>query len=159
MKKNQEWHEVHNETVLIKEIIEQQAKVNALVEQLKAVSPHLFKSKKTSNKFPISMEIMESLGIHAQSITEQTANDFIAHRKAKKAPITKTVMNGFLRESQKAGISLENAIIVSIERNWQGFKAEWYQQAVNKLSKNNGNPANWTDNNVDFFDSMNSQDF
>lgn len=59
-------------------------------------------------------------------ISGQLAKDFITHRKAKKAPITETVMNGFLREANKAGLSVAESVAISIERNWQGFKATWY---------------------------------
>ena len=55
----------------------------------------------------------------------QLANDFIAHRKSKKATITETVLKGYLREADKAGIPLAEAIEISIIRNWQGFNANW----------------------------------
>ena len=58
-------------------------------------------------------------------ITGQLADDFIIHRKACKAPITGTALKGFQREADKAGIPLAEAITVSIERNWRGFKSEW----------------------------------
>ena len=61
-----------------------------------------------------------------EDVSEDIWNDFVLHRKSKKAPITKTVMNGLVRESGKAGITLEKAITVTIERNWQGFNSEWY---------------------------------
>ena len=58
-------------------------------------------------------------------IVGQLAEDFIAHRKSKRAAITKTVLVGYQREAHKAGIPLAEAITISIERNWQGFKAGW----------------------------------
>lgn len=58
-------------------------------------------------------------------ITGQLADDFITHRKACKAPITETALKGFQREADKAGIHLAEAITISIERNWRGFKSEW----------------------------------
>ena len=82
------------------------------------------RARKTSKS---AVEILEQFGI-----TGQLAKDFIAHRKAKKSVITETVLNGFRREANKAGISLVQAITISIERNWQGFKAEW----------------NWRDDNI-----------
>ena len=81
-------------------------------------------ARKTSKS---AVEILEQFGI-----TGQLAKDFIAHRKAKKSVITETVLNGFRREADKAGIPLVEAITISIERNWQGFKAEW----------------NWRDDNI-----------
>ena len=66
------------------------------------------------------MDLLSDFGI-----TGQLADDFTIHRKACKAPITKTALNGFQREADKAGIPLAEAITISIERNWRGFKSEW----------------------------------
>lgn len=76
--------------------------------------------KKTTQKSGSEI-LLEQFGISGQ-----LAKDFITHRKAKKAPITETVMNGFLREANKAGLSVAESVAISIERNWQGFKATWY---------------------------------
>ena len=66
------------------------------------------------------LELLADFGI-----TGQLADDFIIHRKACKAPITETALKGFQREADKAGIPLAEAITISIERNWRGFKSEW----------------------------------
>ena len=52
-------------------------------------------------------------------------SDWQALRKAKKAPITATAIDGIRREAQKAGITLESALAMACERGWTGFKAEW----------------------------------
>nr|DAD75667.1 MAG TPA: Flagellin, PadR, transcription factor, DNA.8A [Podoviridae sp. ctzeq1] len=75
-------------------------------------------NKKTTQKN--SLALLAEFGI-----VGQLAEDFIAHRKSKRAAITKTVLVGYQREAHKAGIPLAEAITISIERNWQGFKAEW----------------------------------
>ena len=75
-------------------------------------------NKKTTQKN--SLALLAEFGI-----VGQLAEDFIAHRKSKRAAITKTVLVGYQREAHKAGIPLAKAITISIERNWQGFKAEW----------------------------------
>ena len=82
-------------------------------------------NKKTTQKN--SLDLLAEFGI-----VGQLAEDFIAHRKSKRAAITQTVLVGYQREAHKAGIPLAEAITISIERNWQGFKAEW----------------NWRDDNV-----------
>lgn len=76
--------------------------------------------KKTTQKSESEI-LLERFGI-----TGQLAKDFITHRKAKKAPITETAMNGFLREANKVRLSVAESVAISIERNWQGFKATWY---------------------------------
>lgn len=74
-------------------------------------------------------------------IDGQLAEDFVIHRKSKKAAITKTVMDGYQKEADKAGISITDAVRTSIERNWQGYKAEWdikktiYQSQANKTKE------------------------
>ena len=62
------------------------------------------------------------------------AKDFITFRN-KKAPITETVMKGFQREADKAGISITDAITTAIERNWQGFRADWYQNQKTTINQ------------------------
>ena len=46
-------------------------------------------------------------------------------RKAKKAPITQTAMNGIRVQAQKAGLTFDAALRICCERGWTGFKAEW----------------------------------
>ena len=74
-------------------------------------------NKKTTQKN--SLALLDEFGI-----TGQLADDFMIHRKSCKAPITETALKGFQREADKAGIPLAEAITISIERNWRGFKSE-----------------------------------
>ena len=58
-------------------------------------------------------------------VDEQTAKDWLAHRKKKKADVSQTVIAGHAKEAQKAGISLQDALAMACVRGWAGFKAEW----------------------------------
>lgn len=60
-----------------------------------------------------------------ENVGVEVWDDFKKLRKAKKAVITKTAINGIGREAQKAGITLEDALRICCERGWQGFKADW----------------------------------
>lgn len=51
--------------------------------------------------------------------------DFKKLRTAKRAPVTKTAVEGIIREAQKAGLTLDAALAICCERGWAGFKAEW----------------------------------
>ena len=73
-----------------------------------------------------SKAITPSALLAALGIPNQLAADYIKLRFTKKSPITKTAMDGVEREAVKAGITLEDAIRVSCERGWAGFKAEWF---------------------------------
>ena len=83
----------------------------------------------------------------AEGIDEQIASDFIAIRKAKNAPLTQTALDGIKREANKAKLTLENALRICIERNWQGFSASWLFESHNQTQstkpsvKNNPKPS------------------
>jgi hypothetical protein len=76
-------------------------------------------------------------------VSEKIAHDFIALRKAKKAPVTETALSGIKREAEKAGYSLERALQTCCERGWVGFKAEWVvDKNVPMVDKNDAKTRN-----------------
>lgn len=60
-----------------------------------------------------------------ESVDEKIWADFMAVRKAKRAPLTETALRGIEREARKANLSLQDVLAMCCERGWQGFKAEW----------------------------------
>lgn len=56
--------------------------------------------------------------------------DFLAIRKAKRAPLTATALGGIRREADKAGLTLEEALTVCCERGWVGFRADWHRESA-----------------------------
>ena len=58
-------------------------------------------------------------------ITPQTANDFLAIRKAKRAPLTETALDGIRHEAERSQFTLEEALIICCKRGWQGFDSDW----------------------------------
>ena len=52
--------------------------------------------------------------------------DWLAVRRAKRAPLTATALAGVQREADKAGITLVEALRCCVEAGWQGFRAEWF---------------------------------
>lgn len=63
-------------------------------------------------------------------VSEGVWLDFAALRKAKRAPITQTALQGIRREAHKAGWPIEDALKECVARGWQGFNAEWVQGRV-----------------------------
>lgn len=62
-------------------------------------------------------------------VNPQVVSDYLAVRKAKKAPsVSQTVFDGLVREAHKAGYTLEQALITCCERNWVGFNSAWVQE-------------------------------
>ena len=63
-------------------------------------------------------------------VTPETARDFLAHRKTKKAPLTERAWAGIKSEAAKAGWTLEQALDKTIKRNWIAFEAAWVAKEV-----------------------------
>lgn len=67
---------------------------------------------------------------------EVLVNDYIELKKAKKAPQTETVLNSLVKECNDNNFPVKEALRISIERNWQGFKFSWVKNSEAQ-SKNN----------------------
>jgi hypothetical protein len=70
----------------------------------------------------------------ANGVGEQTMADWLALRTKKRAPVTATVLAQLLRETEKAGMSLDDALALCCVRGWTGFEADW-------VLKNRDSPA------------------
>lgn len=58
-------------------------------------------------------------------VEPQTWADFLTLRKAKRAPVTQTVVDDAKRECAKAGMTLENFLRIWCRRGSQGLEAAW----------------------------------
>jgi uncharacterized protein YdaU (DUF1376 family) len=86
----------------------------------------------TNNHKPITI-VNTPIGV-----SESVWQDFVKHRKAKKAQVTQTVIDGIQREAIKAGWSLESALAECVIRGWQSFKADWVKDKdLSKTGKTN----------------------
>ena len=81
----------------------------------------------TNNHKPLTNNQKKSkfVVVKPENIPEKLWDDFLELRKSKKAPLTERAWNAILRESKKAGLSLEAALEEICERTWVSFKAEW----------------------------------
>ena len=68
-------------------------------------------------------------------VDQKVWEDFLAIRKAKRAPLSSTALEGIKREAGKAGWTLNQALTECVVRGWQGFKAEWVNKPVGKPGK------------------------
>ena len=63
--------------------------------------------------------------LEAENISKNIINDFMAIRKAKKLPLTKSALDGIKREAEKINLSLQQALEQCCTESWAGFKADW----------------------------------
>ena len=72
-----------------------------------------------------------------EDVSEQVWEDFLTLREKKRAPLTDTALRDIEREAKKAGISLQDALIHSAAKGWQGFEASWYAKNRGTSPENN----------------------
>lgn len=75
-----------------------------------------------------TLRAVRAVVVKPDGVSDQTWSDFLAVRKAKRAPITLTALAGIEREALKAGLALESALRTCAERGWQSLKADWVTQ-------------------------------
>ena len=72
-----------------------------------------------------------------RNVTKKTWDDFLIHRKNKKAPLTETALKGIKNEVKKTTISLEDALIMCQARGWQSFKSDWITKEQKSFATTN----------------------
>lgn len=60
-----------------------------------------------------------------EDVEEGVWQDWVEHRRRKRAGISKTAVEMFRKEAKAAGMTLQQAIETSIGQGWQGFQAGW----------------------------------
>lgn len=63
---------------------------------------------------------LESMGVDPN-----VARDWLTLRAGKKLKPTETAFAGVLKEAQKAGLSMNDALLLCCTRGWGGFEASW----------------------------------
>jgi len=70
---------------------------------------------------PTPQDVLSSMS----DVDQQVLIDWVGLRKAKKAPVTQTVIAGARAEAQKAGLTLEAFLRIWCMRGSQGLQADW----------------------------------
>ena len=86
----------------------------------------------TNNHKPINKTLKRP-----RNVSKKTWEDFLLHRRNKKAPLTETALVGIKNEVKKTSISLEDALIMCQARGWQSFKSDWVAKEQPLFSKTN----------------------
>lgn len=58
-------------------------------------------------------------------VSEQTWEDWLAHRRKNKSTVNATVLKRLRSEASKAGVSLDDAMATSVANGWKGYNADW----------------------------------
>ena len=96
-------------------------------------NPNETQLKGNHKPLTINQEPLTNINTPPVGVSQSVWQDFVSHRKANKASITQTALSRINTEAQKAGWTLEQALVECVARGWKGFKAEWVKD--DKLSK------------------------
>jgi uncharacterized protein YdaU (DUF1376 family) len=104
-----------------------------------AYSPPIATPIATNNHKPITNNhkpnIRATVVAMPDGISQSVWDEFVKHRKSKKAQVTQLVIDGIQKEAEIAGFTLEDALKEIVLRNWQSFKADWVVQKQNVFNK------------------------
>jgi Helix-turn-helix domain len=108
------------------------------VEKHAKVAPHprKFRTQTIIEPSEPLIDSKESISARAKidcpaGVEKQVWDDFAAFRKAKRAPLSQTALDGIIREAGKIGWTLNDALSECVTRGWQGFKADWIKDRKN----------------------------
>ena len=100
--------------------------INAISEQYQDDAPETERERETETKEETEDKPRKRVTpSKPDDVDQQTWDDWIALRKAKRAPVTQTVIDGAVREAGKAGMTLEAFLQVWCRRGSQGLEADW----------------------------------
>ena len=103
-----------------------------------AAAPDDKPSEKTTAKRRAKNRDADDLALLTEyGVSVQTAEDYLTIRKAKRLPLTKTALLQIQAEANKAGLTVEQALVYAIGNGWASFRAEWLQNRMGNAAKTN----------------------
>lgn len=82
----------------------------------------------TKEQTKVALRTRSAAPVAPEDVPVQVWSDWLQLRKAKKAPVTETVIHGARAEAVKAGMTFTEFLTEWCARGSQGLKAEWLQQ-------------------------------
>lgn len=79
------------------------------------------------------------VSLFSVSQNKKLVDEWLKVRKSKKLTNTETALNGFLKQVEKSGYTVNEVLQKCVEKSWGGFESDWFNK---KTSQNqNRNPA------------------
>jgi DNA-binding transcriptional ArsR family regulator len=87
--------------------------------------PSIEPSEKPKKRAKKPRAVLGVADLMALGVEQQVAEDWLAIRKGKRLPLTRTALDEIVAEVGKAGMSLPSALKLCCGRGWAGFHAAW----------------------------------
>lgn len=82
-------------------------------------------SKEKQKRTPAEPSFDPLAELMSRDVPKQVAQDWLKVRKAKRAPLTLSALEGVVEEVGKTSLTLEAALMISCRRGWAGFESKW----------------------------------
>ncbi len=77
------------------------------------------------NHKPITTNHKPNKYIRPSDVSEIVWEEYLAHRKAKKATVSNTVIESLRADAKTVGLTIEQAMQMQLKRGWTGFDPSW----------------------------------
>ena len=84
--------------------------------------PSTSESKANPKVAPLTLDVQALI---VDGVSREVAEDFLALRKKKNAPLTRTAWKGIKAEIDKTTMSIDGALTLMAARGWQGLNSTW----------------------------------
>lgn len=91
-----------------------------------------YEPSQKKDKTPAALTVADLV---ADGLSEETAAEYIAHRRRKRATLTARAWRDIRAEIGKAGMTLEDGVAKAMSRGWTGFEASWITSPARASSK------------------------
>lgn len=91
--------------------------------------------RRIKNNEPSASKFDPYAELISAGVSEQTATDWLAMRKTKRAAVTETVLKMHIAEANKASLPLDRCLRISCSRGWAGFEAAWLKPEDRELNQ------------------------
>jgi len=88
-----------------------------------------------NSKTPKSETLTSDNLVRDYGVSEQVAKDYMAIRKAKRSPLTKTSLTNLINEFQKSNLMAADGFALCAANGWVGFKSEWLNNRARPSQK------------------------
>ncbi len=81
--------------------------------------------KKQTKSRPEKRREEKNKDIRPSDVSEIVWEEYLAHRKAKKATVSNTVIESLRADAKTVGLTIEQAMQMQLKRGWTGFDPSW----------------------------------
>ncbi len=125
----QEMHQCKNDPEVVQKLHSGSAKIAPNNKEI-------IKDNKDNTPYIPPGKYDPAVDLESRGVDKQVIDDWLTLRKAKRASVTQTAIDGLAREAGLSGKTLNDVLQICCENGWQGFRASWLQTRGSQHDEN-----------------------